>query len=345
MNRQKALARLKQRGIIKTATANNSNTKNDGLSQANIKDSNTRKSFEPTPEQKQLIKENREKALERLKQRQNNLRDASKSESPAFEKDKRPLDKIRPSVRRQHYIEYDFSTMKNSYGGFINTEDTAEGENNKRAKTLEDWQEEQKNRRMLFEEEMPAFNISSAPRCTECQVNIEMDPLMKKVFKLQVCKTCVKNHPEKYSLLTKTECKEDYFLTDPELSDTTLLDRLDKPNPHSGTFSRMQLFVRCQVEAYAFEKWGGEEGLDKEWQRREEGRTARREKKYQQKLKEMRLKTRAQEYTTRLKELKHGKKHVHEFSDAIDGGLNEDNVKVQKRRCMTCGLEIEEIGL
>ena len=212
-------------------------------------------------------------------------------------------------------------------------------------KSLEQWQEEQKNRRLLFEDEAPPLDMSLAPRCEECRVNIEMDPMMKKVFHLQVCKTCVKKHPEKYSLLTKTECKEDYFLTDPELSDKSLLDRLDKPNPHSGTFSRMQLFVRCQIEEYAYKKWGGEAGLDKEWQRREEGKSVRREKKYQQKLKEMRLKTRAQEYTTRLQEFKHGRKHVHEFSEAIDGGLNEDGVKIQKRRCVNCGLEIEEIGL
>ena len=337
------MARLKQRGIIKTPQQLPvSSTKQNALPAEN---GNNKRSFEPTPEQKQAIQVNREKAQERLKQRQQNLRDASSNENSTIEQQKKPLEKIRPSVRRQDYIEYDFSTMKNSYGGFINSEEMLDGGDSKRAKTLEDWQEEQKNRRMLFEEEMPAFNMSSAPRCDECGINIEMDPLMKKVFHLQICKTCVKNHPEKYSLLTKTECKEDYFLTDPELSDVSLLDRLDKPNPHSGTFSRMQLFVRCQVEQYAFKKWGGEEGLDKEWQRREEGRSVRKEKKYQQKLKEMRLKTRAQEYTTRLKEFKHGKKHVHDFSDARDGGVNMDGVKVQIRRCLDCGLEIEEIGL
>lgn len=338
------MARLKQRGIIKTPSKPSECQQNKPTTQA-AENANNKRSFEPTAEQKKAIQANREKALERLRQRQLNLRDASSNENPSIEHQARPLDKIRPSVRRQDYIEYDFSTMKNSYGGFINSEDAQDGLDAKKAKTLEDWQEEQKNRRMLFEEEMPAFNISSAPRCDECQINIEMDPLMMKVFHLQICKTCVKNHPEKYSLLTKTECKEDYFLTDPELSDEALLDRLDKPNPHSGTFSRMQLFVRCQVEEFAFKKWGGEEGLDKEWQRREEGRSVRREKKYQQKLKEMRLKTRAQEYTTRLKEFKHGKKHVHEYSDAIDGGVNEDGVKVQRRRCLGCGLEAEEIGL
>lgn len=339
------MARLKNRGIVKPSTVKHTASSKDGCNQDSVSNEPRRAIFEPTSEQRRIIQENREKALARLRTRQENLRDASSNRNPSLKEPKKPLEMIRPSIRKEDYIEYDFSTMKNTYGGFINQEDGDVHNGGERSKTLEEWQEEQRNRRMLFEDEPPPMHIALAPKCHECNINIEMDPLMKKIFHLQVCKTCVKNHPEKYALLTKTECKEDYFLTDPELNDKALFDRLDKPNPHSGTFSRMQLFVRYQVEKFAFEKWGGEEGLDKEWQRREEGKNMRREKKYQQKLNEMRLKTRAQEYTTRLKELKHGKKHVHEFSEPFDGGKNEDGVGVQKRRCLTCGLEVVEIAL
>ncbi|QLL31050.1 hypothetical protein HG536_0A08670 [Torulaspora globosa] len=242
--------------------------------------------------------------------------------------------------------------MTNLNGGYINPQDRPsgfddgdDGFGSKKQKTLEDWKREQQERRHLYENAPPPEHISQAPKCIECQVNIEMDPVMDDIFKLKVCKSCVKQHPEKYSLLTKTECKEDYFLTDPELNDPELFHKMEKPNPHSGTFARMQLFVRCEVERFAFKKWGSEEGLDKEWHRREEGKSQRREKKYQQEMLKMRMKTRAQEFTTRLKERKHGKAHVHNFSAPIDGGTNDDGYQVLRRRCIDCGLETEEVSI
>ena len=267
--------------------------------------------------------------------------------------------KLKPSIRTKDYIEYDFSTMENLNGGYINAKDNrnnsdydyesslSPSSSNKHAKSIEQWKEEQRQRRFLYENQPPPEHISQAQRCVECKVNIEMDPVLHDVFKLNVCKTCAKEHTEKYSLLTKTECKEDYFLTEPELNDTELFHRLEKPNPHSGTFARMQLFVRCEVERVAFEKWGGEEGLDNEWKRREELKLKRREKKYNEKIREMRLKTRAQEYTRRLQDKKYGNAtHVHEFSEPVSlAGKDEDGNDILKRRCIICGLEVEEIDI
>lgn len=264
--------------------------------------------------------------------------------------------KIRPSIHEKDYIEYNFATMKNLNGGYINPQDKIyqeddpdyygdNGHNEKKLKTIQDWKNEQKERRMMYENMPPPEHASVAIRCIECKINIEMDPVLDDVFKLKVCKTCAKEHPEKYALLTKTECKEDYFLTDPELNDLELFHRLEKPNPHSGTFARMQLFVRCEIENYAYKKWGGEEGLDNEWKRREEGKLKRKEKKYNDKIKEMRLKTRAQEYTTKLRDKKYGKTHVHNFTDPIPNGKDEDGFTLLKRRCIECGLETEEVSL
>ena len=101
--------------------------------------------------------------------------------------------------------------------------------------------------------------------------------------------------------MTKTECKEDYLLTDPELKDEELLPHLLRPNPHASTYSNMMLFLRfqvrstgaritglvsCQVEKVAWDKWGGEEGLDKEWERREQFKKRKREAKFEQGLRE-----------------------------------------------------------
>jgi len=265
--------------------------------------------------------------------------------------------KIRPSVREKDYIEYNFATINNLNGGYINPQDKVYNEgdpdyyggddshNDKKLKTIQDWKNEQRERRMLYENAPPPEHSSVAIKCIQCHTNIEMDPVLDDIFKLKVCKTCAKEHPEKYSLLTKTECKEDYFLTDPELNDIELFHRLEKPNPHSGTFARMQLFVRCEIETYAYKKWGGEEGLDNEWKRREEGKLKRKEKKYNDKIKEMRIKTRAQEYTNRLRDKKYGKTHIHNFSDPIPNGKDEDGFTILKRRCIGCGLETEEVSL
>ena len=83
--------------------------------------------------------------------------------------------------------------------------------------------------------------------------------------------SCKYKFPDKYSLLTKTEAREDYLLTEPELKDPELLPHLEKPNPHKSTWNNMMLFLRYQVEEYALSerKWGSAEKLDEEYQKRE----------------------------------------------------------------------------
>lgn len=45
------------------------------------------------------------------------------------------------------------------------------------------------------------------PKCKECQT-IDIDHNFKKTFGCLVCNKCKNDFPEKYGLLTKTECKE-----------------------------------------------------------------------------------------------------------------------------------------
>lgn len=230
-----------------------------------------------------------------------------------------------PSIKKSDYIEFDLSTMKDSYGGFINDKkEQAKGP------TLEEWQSKQER----FVEPPPPVDVANAPKCFECG-SMELDHQLLTVFSCRVCNNCKKKMPEKYSLLTKTECKDDYFLTDPELRDESLLPHLEKKNPYSGTYSRMMLFLRYQVEEHAFKKWGGDEGLDNEWVRRETQRVKKRDKKFQAKLLDMRKRTRAEEYTRKLRK---ATKHEHAFSAAVKGSQEG----MVKRRCMECGLEIDE---
>ena len=146
---------------------------------------------------------------------------------------------------------------------------------------------------------------SKNPKCQECGT-IDIDVTFRNVFHCLVCNKCKNEKPEKYSLLTKTECKEvwlaevdlfgvwligalpislhqDYLLTDgvylylmlsnlhcdaqrlrklAELRDTELMPHLLKANPHKATYSNMMLFLRCQVEDFAWKKWGSPEALE-----------------------------------------------------------------------------------
>lgn len=43
---------------------------------------------------------------------------------------------------------------------------------------------------------------------------MDLDPIFFNVFHMHLCPTCKEKYPEKYSLITKTEAKEDYLLTD-----------------------------------------------------------------------------------------------------------------------------------
>lgn len=333
-----------------------------------------------TPEQQQLIEKNRQKALERLRLKQGvasgALRDASQSSLQQYRPavpdavngsgehtttasgqasiggapgGKAGASYIRPSIHKADYIEYDFSTMQDTFGGFVSNR-KVDKNGNPIEMTLTDWKNQQLEKRNnavrgdADEDDLPPMDLQNAPKCYECG-SVDLDKKMLEVFNCRVCKSCKEKHPEKYSLLTKTECKEDYFLTEPELADLTLFRRIVKENPHSGTFSRMQLFLRYQIEEYAFKKWGSSENLDKEWLRREEMRKNRREKRFNNKLKDMRKKLRAEELTRNLRSHR-DKKHVHEWSfperkKPVDGQDVPENAFV--KRCVDCGMEVEEI--
>lgn len=43
---------------------------------------------------------------------------------------------------------------------------------------------------------------------------MDLDSVFYSVFHINLCPTCKEAYPDKYSLITKTEAKEDYLLTD-----------------------------------------------------------------------------------------------------------------------------------
>jgi DNA-repair protein complementing XP-A cells len=273
-------------------------------------------------------------------------------------------DMVRPARKFQKFVEYDFSQMTDTKGGFMTVEDdpynkalNAPQKDEKPANmTLKEWEREQLQRRLRqqragpYEPGLSVLNgDAQTKKCRECG-SLEIDWQWDEVLHAQVCNACKDKYPEKYSLLTKTEAKEDYLLTDPELKDTALLPHLEKPNPHKSTWNNMMLYLRFQVEEYAFsaQKWGSAERLDEEFDRRQKETKERKEKKFKSKLNELKRRTRVDAYK-RARVGGGGEfgdtigrgRHEHEWGDAVE----DPETGMSKRQCIECGMEVEELEL
>ena len=245
---------------------------------------------------------------------------------------KRPNDDDAPLQRDKslgNYIEFDLSKLHNSKGGFLVDENEGSG-----GKTLEELRKEKERERQRIKEYAePGISLDreTRPTCEVCGSPEIIDMPFRRVFSIHVCKKCEREHPETYSLLTKTEVKEDYLLTDAELRDEELLPHLLKANPHKATYSNMMLFCRKQVEQFAYSeaKWGSEQNLDAEFERREEEKARKRGKKFQQRLADLRRRTRDNVWQKRK-----DAEHQHTWEEVQVRGH-------AVQRCTDCGHEIE----
>lgn len=136
-----------------------------------------------------------------------------------------------------------------------------------------------------------------------------------------------------------------------ELKDADLLPHLSRPNPHKSHWHDMMLFLRYQVEEYAFTtKWGSAEALDAEFERREANKKKAKEKKFKERLFELKRKTRTEAMrrgagegggATRFGDsIGRSERHVHEWGRAVE---NEEGMTV--KTCVGCGMEVEELEL
>ncbi len=188
-------------------------------------------------------------------------------------------------------------------------------------------------------------------KCRECK-SLEIDWKWQDIFGIGICSSCREKYPDKYSLLTKTEARDDYLLTDPELRDEELLPHLERPNPHKQSFHAMQLFMRLQIEAYAFSpaKWGSPEALDEEYEKRTKVSKERKQKKFKSKLDDLKKRTRVEAYKRAqlggAGEAQFGQKikgrydqHEHEWGR----GVLDPQTGMTRKRCEECGMEVEEL--
>lgn len=137
-----------------------------------------------------------------------------------------------------------------------------------------------------------------------------------------------------------------------ELKDEELLPHLERPNPHHATWNNMMLFLRCQIEEYAFspKKWGSPEALDAEFERREAEKKKRKEAQFKSKLQELKKRTRVEAYRRNRQapggsggnfgdRIGGGGRHVHQWGRTVDNPETGIGVKT----CVDCGMEVEEL--
>jgi DNA-repair protein complementing XP-A cells len=258
--------------------------------------------------------------------------------------------------------------MTDTKGGFLSSVDdphnramkAPDDEQKPANMTMKEWERNQLLKKLRasksgkFEPSISALRGEDQKKCRECG-NLEIDWTWDEIFGTQVCSGCKEKFPDKYSLLTKTEAREDYLLTNPELEDRDLLPHLKRPNPHKSHWNDMQLFLRYQVEEYAFSaaKWGSPEALDAEFERREKDKKERKEKKFNTKLAELKKRTLVDAHRRKMKGLDGGdarfgdkivgfnEKHEHEWGASVD----DPQTGMSKKSCVICGMEVEELEL
>lgn len=162
----------------------------------------------------------------------------------------------------------------------------------------------------------PSSPPSTSIQCMHCSTpNIIIE--LKNIFNINICSECKKQH---LKFITKTTCKEQYLLTDYDLSP---LKSLQRPNPHKGTWSNMSLYLESEAINIAIAKYKSLEMLE----------VIKNEKcnKYLE-MKRKKAKKIVREYKrkTLLKVDKNHVKHKHVF---VESG--------KMKKCQ-CGLEYEE---
>jgi DNA-repair protein complementing XP-A cells len=154
----------------------------------------------------------------------------------------RPLESIKPARAFSKYVEYEFSKMTDTKGGFLTQEDDPhnkalhvnDGKEQKPAHmTQKEWERKQlldslrRNKAGPFEPGLSVLDEKANQKaCRECK-SLEIDWKWEEAFKCCVCSACKEEYSEKYSMLTKTEAKEDYLLTDREFQ-PCLMDEVYK---------------------------------------------------------------------------------------------------------------------
>lgn len=174
--------------------------------------------------------------------------------------------------------------------------------------------------------------------CDECEDNFSNSFLLTN-FGEKICDIC-KDLKQKHQLITRTEAKQEYLLTDVDLDKREPpLKCLLKKNPREYARGHMRLYLRFQVEERALEVWGTEEQLEEERENRQAKREGRKRKQFDKQIKELRMQARSSLYQKRL----HSQSHEHDFGpeQSIENPNDSDDSDSDyyQQTCKTCGFK------
>lgn len=110
---------------------------------------------------------------------------------------------------------------------------------------------------------------------------------------------------------------------------STLRKCVERKNKRHESWSAIKLYLLSQVEALAFSRYGGEEGLDEELEKRQHEKRRRKEAKTEKAMKQLRKQTIKPRW---LKSSNAQVKHVHDFEDEV---YHEDT-DMWSKKCKTC---------
>jgi DNA-repair protein complementing XP-A cells len=116
-----------------------------------------------------------------------------------------------------------------------------------------------------------------------------------------------------------------------ELRDEDLLPHMLKANPHKSTYSNMMLYVRYQVEEFAWKKWGSPEALDAEYEKRTAEKSKKKNRKFEEGLRDLRRRTKESVWQRKKDE-----EHKHVF-----GPVQARRGEAGQQVCHTCGFTID----
>ncbi|XP_045030974.1 DNA repair protein complementing XP-A cells homolog [Daphnia magna] len=191
--------------------------------------------------------------------------------------------------------------------------------------------EEEQQREIVITEDPAPIILPDRPHCDECEQPLH-DSLLYRSFSHPVCDPCKDANDDKYSLITRTDARQEYLLKDCDLDlREPILRYILRKNPLNPNWGDMKLYLRLQIEKRALELWETLEKIEEEKELRETKREKTKIKKFNQQVKNLRMAVRSSVYK------KQTAGHQHVFGEEKFDAERD----LYYRKCSTCSFQQE----
>ncbi|XP_018670863.2 DNA repair protein complementing XP-A cells homolog [Ciona intestinalis] len=183
-------------------------------------------------------------------------------------------------------------------------------------------------KKMKITEEPAPVIAGDLTICMECDKPF-LDSYLLSTYDHPVCDKC-KDTEDKHSVITKSEAKETYLLSEVDLMKREpILKCVVRRNPRNNRWGDMKLYLKLQVENRALEVWGSEEAIEDEHEVRRKKKEDAKLKKFNKNMKQLRKEVRSSLYSVKVQG------HQHFYGEEQHIGGDEYN-----KTCSTCGHQV-----